>query len=104
MVHVVQDSEVRGPQKYPAPLTITVSHGSLRSTENPIRPASICKAAGRGVGPLLFAKVRVAGSNPVVHSKKVLVTAVSGTRMGPSKGGWYHIRTTFFGVLCPSDR
>jgi hypothetical protein len=24
--------------------------------------------------------------------------------MGPSKGGWYHIRTTFFGVLCPSDR
>ena len=33
-MHVVQDSEVRAPQKYPAPLTMTVNHGSLRSTEN----------------------------------------------------------------------
>src|SRR5271168_3368854 len=60
VVHVVQDSVVRAPQKYHAPKTIRVNHGSLRSIENPIRPASICKAAGRGVGPVLFAKVRVA--------------------------------------------
>jgi len=52
VVHVVQDSVVRAPQKYHAPLTIMVNHGSLRSIENPICPASTCKVAGRGVGPV----------------------------------------------------
>ena len=68
MVHVVQDSVVRAPQKYPAPLTITVNSGLLWSIENADHAASICKGAGRGVGPLFIAKVRVAGSNPVVRS------------------------------------
>jgi len=70
VVHVVQDLVVRAPQKYHAPLTITVNRGSLRSVKNSDRPASICKGAGRGVGPLFFAKVRVAGSNPVVRSRE----------------------------------
>jgi hypothetical protein len=34
VVHVVQDSALRAPQKYHAPLTITVGNGLLRSTEN----------------------------------------------------------------------
>ena len=55
-------------------------------------------------GRFFFAKVRVAGSNPVVRSKKVLVTPVLDLRMGPSKGGRHHIRTTFFGVLYLWDR
>ena len=71
VVHVVQDLVVRAPQKYHAPLTVTVNHGSLRSVTNANCPASICKGAGRGVGPLFIAKVRVAGSNPVVRSKKI---------------------------------
>jgi hypothetical protein len=43
---------MRAPRKYHAPLTTTVNHGSLRSIQNAIRPASICKGAGMGVGPL----------------------------------------------------
>jgi len=54
VVHVVQDLVVRAPQKYHAPLTITVNHGSLRSVKNSDRPASICKGAGRGVGHLFI--------------------------------------------------
>ena len=46
MVHVVQDSVVRAPQKYPAPLTITVNSGLLWSIENADHAASICKGAG----------------------------------------------------------
>jgi len=68
-VHVVRDSATRAPRKTHAPLTITVNSGSLWSVEKADHLASICKGAGRGVRPLLFAKVRVAGSNPVVRSK-----------------------------------
>ena len=68
MVQVVQDLVMRAPQKYHAPLTITVNDGSLRSVKNSDRPASFCKDAGREVAPLFIAKVRVAGSNPVVRS------------------------------------
>jgi len=73
VVHVVQDSVVRAPRKYHAPLTITVNSGLLRSVENADHAASICKGAGRGSwAPLVgfFAKVRVAGSNPVVCSRE----------------------------------
>jgi len=70
VVHVVQESVVRAPQKTHAPLTTTVNSGVLRSVENADHAASICKGAGREVGPFLFAKVRVAGSNPVVRSKE----------------------------------
>jgi hypothetical protein len=58
------------PQKYPAPLTITVNRGSQWSIKNADRLAFICKSAGRSLGPLFIAKVRVAGSNPVVRSKE----------------------------------
>jgi hypothetical protein len=50
VVHVVQDSVIRAPQKYPAPLTITVNSGSLWSVENAEHTASIREGAGRGVG------------------------------------------------------
>jgi len=70
VVHVVRDCAVHAPQKTHAPLTVKVNSGPLRSAEIADRTASICKGAGRGVGSLLFAKVRVAGSNPVVRSRR----------------------------------
>jgi len=42
----------------------------VRSVKNSDHAASICSGAGRGVGPVFFAKVRVAGSNPVVRSRR----------------------------------
>ena len=35
VVHVVQDSVVRAPQKYHAPLTITVNHGFATVNRKP---------------------------------------------------------------------
>jgi|SRR5580658_1580142 hypothetical protein len=92
VVHVVQDSVVRAPRKYHAPLTITVNHGSPWSIENPIRPASICKAAG--VGPLLFAKVRVAGSEfPRLLHKRPGQSGIQGQKRAFRKVAACHIRT-----------
>ncbi len=42
----------------------------LRSVERANHAASIGKSAGRERGPEFIAKVRVAGSNPVVRSKE----------------------------------
>ncbi len=46
------------------------TRGPLWSIEIADRAASLCKGAGRGVGPAFSAKVRVAGSNPVVRSRE----------------------------------
>jgi hypothetical protein len=71
VVHVVQASVIRAPQKRHAPWTTTMSNGSLWSVEKADHAASSCKSAGSSLGLkdcILFAKVRVAGSNPVVRS------------------------------------
>ena len=70
MVHVVRDSAVRVAQKTHAPLTVKVDRGALWSIEMADHAASICKDAGKGVWPNCFAKVRVAGSSPVVRSQR----------------------------------
>ena len=73
-MHVVQESVVRAAQKANATLTTTVNSGLLWSVENPDHAVAIREGPGRGVGSLrchLFAKVRVAGSNPVVRSKEL---------------------------------
>jgi hypothetical protein len=105
VVHVVRDSAVRAAQKTHAPLTTAVSRGSLRSIEIADHAASSCKDAGRGVGPDFFAKVRVAGSSPVVRSRKTCWLAACGRLVPPGfgipLGGRYHIRTTKYSV-CPA--
>lgn len=69
VVHVVRGSAVRAAQKTHAPLTTTVTRGSLWPVEDADHAASICEGAGRGVGAIPIAKVRVAGSSPVVRSR-----------------------------------
>jgi len=54
-----------------------------------------CKDAGGGVGPLFVAKVRIAGSNPVVRSKKVQVVDGARGRNGPLVARLRARRTTF---------
>jgi hypothetical protein len=98
VVHVVQDFAVRAAQKTHALLTVKVNRGVLWSIEFADHAASICEGAGRGVGPFLFAKVRVAGSNPVVRSQRTRWLAACGSLisgiLGSGFGGPYHIRTT----------
>jgi len=94
-VHVVRDFATRAPRKTHAPLTITVNSGLLWSVEKADHPASICKGAGRGVGPLLFAKVRVAGSNPVVRSKESPASGGARGRIRPLVARLGPPRTTF---------
>jgi len=93
-VHVVRDSVVRAPQKTRAPSTIAVNSGLLCSVENADHAASIREGAGRGVGPLSFAKVRVAGSNPVVRSKT--------PGQGSWSGRWSTARSHVMPIICPS--
>jgi hypothetical protein len=69
VVHVVRDSMLRAARKVHAPRAITVDSGLLRSIENADRAASIGKSPGRRLGGNHLAKVRVAGSNPVVRSE-----------------------------------
>ena len=82
VVHVVRDSFVRAPQKTHEPMTIVVNSGLLWSVANADYAAPFCKRAGRRRVPLLIAKVRVAGSSPVVRSgrEKAQVEAVRGTK------------------------
>ena len=61
----------RAPRKYHKPLTNTVSYGQLLTVENGQCAALMCIWPGRKIRPLFIAKVRVAGSNPVVRSKEV---------------------------------
>ena len=69
VVHVVRKSVVCAPRKTHKPLTITVDSGQPRSNENRNCAAGSRKVAGYERRPLFFAKVRVAGSNPVFRSK-----------------------------------
>jgi hypothetical protein len=78
--YVVQDSLCRAPQKTHTPLTTAGDRGLLRSAEAARHAAPIRKDAGGGVEALNIAKVRVAGSSPVVRSRRTgwspAVTAV----------------------------
>jgi hypothetical protein len=87
VVHVVQKSVVCAPRKTHKPLTITVNSGQPQSNENRNDAAGSRKAAGREGHPLFFAKVRVAGSNPVFRSKDGTTAAVAMPYF-PCSGGW----------------
>jgi len=79
VVHVVRESAKCAPQKTHAPLTNMVNLGSLWTVENAHRAASIGEYAGSRIAPNDLAKVGVAGSNPVVRSKRI-------TRSGHCEG------------------
>jgi len=70
-VRMVRDRVVGAPQKTHTPLTPMVSSSSLSSIVNADRAALDCKVAGSESDPIPIAKVRVAGSNPVVRSREV---------------------------------
>ena len=71
---------VRAPRKYHKPLTNTVSYGQSLTVENGYYAALICIWPGRAGRPLFIAKVRVAGSNPVVRPLRSVVVARSVVR------------------------
>jgi integrase len=68
---MVHKRVVSAPRKTHKPLTITLNSGHPRSNENRSGAAASRKVAGHESRPLFFAKVRVAGSNPVFRSKEV---------------------------------
>jgi len=70
VVHVVHERVVCVPQKTHAPLAIKVDVGLLRSAQDADYAASIRKRTRwRSWASEYLAKVRVAGSNPVVRSR-----------------------------------
>ena len=71
VVHGVQDSEICVPPKCHAPLTILVTRGQSWTIKNGKPAATIRVVPGEKVAPKDIAKVRVAGSNPVICSKEV---------------------------------
>jgi hypothetical protein len=82
---VVQNVVVRVPPRTHAPLTILVNSGSQWSVEKTHHPTAICKGAGGKLEPLFIAKVRVAGSNPVVRSKETPAQRVQRAKKSQSQ-------------------
>jgi hypothetical protein len=69
VVHVVRKSVVHAPRKTHAVLTTTVCSGQLRLAGTQQNIDKIYEVAGTGIATNDLAKVRVAGSSPVVRSR-----------------------------------
>jgi hypothetical protein len=85
VVHVVQDFEVHVPRKYHKPKANAVAIGLSRCAQWQGFPAGTDEPAGQLLQPNRIAKVRVAGSSPVVRSRALPAKAVQGPGKDPSR-------------------